>query len=78
MEAMLDAKIGHPKAGANFALGADSPTAATFARDAIIIPSNFWRVRRDQTRACPWYAEDLLTIPRTAGRNLSGPDIAQE
>ncbi|AWN14810.1 malate synthase G [Salinisphaera sp. LB1] len=75
MAAMMDAKIGHPEAGANCAW-VPSPTAATLHAihyhrcDVLARQSELESRHRD-------YLEDLLTIP-LLDRELSADEIAKE
>lgn len=77
MEAMLEAKIGHPKAGANCAW-VPSPTAATLHAmhyHKIDVLACQDEIKQGGARGT---LADLLTIPVLDGRNLSDADIAQE
>ncbi|UTW55353.1 malate synthase G [Kordiimonas sp. SCSIO 12610] len=76
MAKMMEAKVGHPEAGANCAW-VPSPTAATL--HAI----HYHRVSvsdRQQSIALEPRAslDDILTVPLLAGKNLSLDDIQQE
>ncbi|WP_425050014.1 malate synthase G [Psychromarinibacter sp. S121] len=77
MNAMLDAKIGHPKAGANCAW-VPSPTAATLHATHYHLVDVF-AVQDGIAAGGPrGTLSDLLTVPVMAGENLSDDDIAAE
>lgn len=76
MQAMLDAKIGHPQAGANTAW-VPSPTAAT------LHAMHYHQVnvaQRQNELATRHRADinDILTVPLLGGRNLSAEEIQKE
>jgi malate synthase len=77
MEAMLEAKIGHPKAGANCAW-VPSPTAATL--HAMHYHQVDVLARQEEIKAggARGTLEALLNIPVLTGRNLSDEEITQE
>jgi malate synthase len=76
MKAMLDAKIGHPKSGANTAW-VPSPTAATLHALHYHMVDVFARQREIAGEAVP-SLDRLLNIPVAAGRNWSEAEIARE
>ncbi|MBU2417709.1 MAG: malate synthase G, partial [Alphaproteobacteria bacterium] len=76
MAAMLDAKIGHPNAGANTAW-VPSPTAATL--HALHYHQTDVFALRADIAARPLPSLDaLLTPPLAAGQNWSGAEVAEE
>ena len=77
MEAMMEAKIGHPKAGANCAW-VPSPTAATL--HAMHYHQVDVLARQEEIKAGGprGTLASLLKIPVMTGRNLSDAEIAQE
>ncbi|WP_282949931.1 MULTISPECIES: malate synthase G [unclassified Sphingopyxis] len=76
MKAMLDAKIGHPKSGANTAW-VPSPTAATLHALHYHMVDVFARQREIAGEAVP-SLDRLLNIPVATGRNWSEAEIARE
>ncbi|MBN8843481.1 MAG: malate synthase G [Sphingomonadales bacterium] len=76
MRGMLEAKIGHPKSGANTAW-VPSPTAATLHALHYHQIDVFARQREIAGEAVP-SLDRLLNIPVAAGRNWSEAEIARE
>jgi malate synthase len=76
MKAMLDAKIGHPKSGANTAW-VPSPTAATLHALHYHMVDVFARQKEIAGEAVP-SLERLLAIPVATGRNWSEAEVARE
>ena len=76
MRAMLEAKIGHPKSGANTAW-VPSPTAATLHALHYHQVDVFARQREIAGEAVP-SLDRLLNIPVAIGRNWSEAEIARE
>ncbi|WP_260582530.1 malate synthase G [Sphingopyxis sp. PET50] len=76
MRAMLDAKIGHPKSGANTAW-VPSPTAATLHALHYHAVDVFARQREIAGEAVP-ALDRLLNIPVAVGRNWSEAEVTRE
>ncbi len=76
MRAMLEAKIGHPKSGANTAW-VPSPTAATLHALHYHEVDVFQRQREIAGEAAP-ALQRLLAIPVANGRNWSEAEVARE
>ncbi|MCW0197941.1 malate synthase G [Sphingopyxis sp.] len=76
MKAMLDAKIGHPKSGANTAW-VPSPTAATLHALHYHMVDVFARQREIAGEAVP-ALDRLLAIPVATGRNWSEAEVTRE
>jgi malate synthase len=76
MKAMLDAKVGHPKSGANTAW-VPSPTAATLHALHYHQVDVFARQKEIAGEAVP-ELDRLLNIPVATGRNWSEAEIARE
>src|SRR3546814_159536 len=76
MKAMLEAKIGHPKSGANTAW-VPSPTAATLHALHYHRVDVFARQREIAGEAVPALSR-LLTIPVAEGRNWSEAEVTRE
>ena len=76
MKAMLEAKIGHPKSGANTAW-VPSPTAATLHALHYHAVDVFARQREIAGEAVP-SLDRLLNIPVATGRNWSEAEITRE
>ena len=76
MAKMMDAKIGHPKAGANCAW-VPSPTAATLhvMHYHQVKVSSVQDELKSRDRAS---LDDILTVPLLSGQNLSSQEVADE
>jgi malate synthase len=77
MEQMMEAKIGHPNAGANCAW-VPSPTAATLHATHYHQVDVLARQNEIKDGGARGTLADLLTIPVMVGRNLSDEEIARE
>ncbi|MBX3707815.1 MAG: malate synthase G [Pseudomonadales bacterium] len=76
MREMLEAKIGHPRAGANTAW-VPSPTAATLHATHYHMVSVFTRQAELKARARA-SLDDILRVPLLGGRNLSAEEVQSE
>jgi malate synthase len=76
MREMLEAKVGHPRAGANTAW-VPSPTAATLHATHYHVVDVFSRQAELQARARA-SVDDILRVPLLGGRNLSAEEVQAE